>query len=257
VGRETFGGAREPKHELYREALSARLDGEDGPVGRAELDAHLAECPACRQWLDDAATVNRLARTAPAMPAIDVTEAVLPAAPGRWRGRLAMVLRLGLGLIGAAQLVLGVVQISTLEGAEADSTHGGATPGHLWHESAAWNVAVGAAFLWIAARRGRPLGVIPILTVFIGVLVVLSGADVLAGRVDPLRLASHGFVLVGYLIVLALSRPALDLTPPGSRQRPWSTPEPVTPPDSVIPFPQRDQRRRTEPAAQFRHREAA
>jgi predicted anti-sigma-YlaC factor YlaD len=244
----------------YRETLSARLDGEDEPVGPAELDTHLAGCPACRRWLEDAATVNRLARTAPAMTAVDVTEAVLPAAPGRWRGRLAVALRLALGLLGTAQLVLGLLQITTLEGGEGDAMHGavnGASPGHLWHESAAWNVAVGAAFVWIATRRGRPLGIVPILTVFIGVLVVLSGADALAGRVESLRLASHGFVLVGYLIVLALSRPALDLTPPGQRQRVWSTPAVTTLPDSVIPFPQRDQRRRNEPAAMSQHREVA
>jgi predicted anti-sigma-YlaC factor YlaD len=244
-----------------REALSARLDGEDEQVGQAELDAHLAGCPACRQWLEDAATVNRLVRTAPAMAAVDVTEAVLPAAPGRWRGRLAVALRVALGLFGIAQVVLGLLQITTLEGAESDAMHGtavdGATPGHLWHESAAWNVAVGAAFLWIATRRGRPLGIVPILTVFVGVLIVLSGADMLAGRVEPLRLASHIFVLVGYLLVLALSRPALDLTPPGHRQRTWTAPELTTLPDSVIPFPQRDQRDRNEPAAMVRHREAA
>jgi predicted anti-sigma-YlaC factor YlaD len=244
--------------ERYREALSARLDGEDEPVGGAELDAHLAGCPACRQWLEDAATVNRLARTAPAVAGVDVTEAVLPAMPGRWRGRLAVVLRLALGLLGGAQLLLGLLQITSLEGGEADATHGtamdGATPGHLWHESAAWNVAVGAAFLWIAARRGRPLGVIPILTAFIGVLVLLSGADVLAGRVEPLRLASHGFVLVGYLIVLALSRPVLDLTPPGLRQPARSTAVVSLADDTVVAFPQPG---RDQPAAEYRHRAAA
>jgi predicted anti-sigma-YlaC factor YlaD len=237
----------------YREALSARLDGEDEPVGGAELDAHLAGCAACRQWLEDAATVNRLARTAPAMAGVDVTEAVLPAAPGRWRGRLAVVLRLALGLLGGAQLVLGLLQVASLEGSEGDTMHG-ATPGHLWHESAAWNVAVGAAFLWIAARRGRPLGVIPILTAFIGVLVLLSGADVLAGRVEPLRLASHGFVLVGYLIVLALSRPVLDLTPPGIRQPARTSAVVSLPDDTVVPFPQPG---RDQPAAEYRHRAAA
>lgn len=248
--------------ERYRETLSARLDGEDEPVGGAELDVHLAACASCRQWYEDAAAVNRLARTAPVTAGVDVTDAVLAAAPGPWRGRLAVALRLALGTLGVAQLVLALFQISTLEGGQDASMHGtavdGATPGHLWHESVAWNVAVGAAFLWVAARRGRPPGVVPILTAFIATLVILSGADVLAGRVESLRLASHGFVLVGYLIVLALSRPALDLPPPGRSRigRPMRTP--ATPADgTVVPFSQRRRPDRNQPAAQTRNRKAA
>jgi predicted anti-sigma-YlaC factor YlaD len=242
----------------YRGALSARLDGEDEPAGRAALDAHLAGCAACRQWWDDAAAVNRLVRTGPALPGVDVTDAVLPAAPGRWRGRLAVALRLVLGLLGLAQLALGLLQITALNVIGDSVLHGtaadGATPGHLWHESAAWNVAIGGGFLWIAARRGRPLGIVPMLTVFIGALVVLSGADVIAGRVEALRLASHGFVLVGYLIVLLLARPMLDLTPPGHRGRTRPARPTAGRPGTVLPFPRPD---RSQPAAEIRHREAA
>lgn len=243
----------------YREALSAQLDGEDEPVGRAELDAHLAACPSCRQWFDDAATVNRLVRTAPAVAAVDVTEAVLPAAPGPWRGRVALGLRVALGFLGVVQFGLALFQISTLGGAEAETMHGtavdGATPGHLWHESVAWNVGVGAAFLWIAFRRGRPLGVLPILTAFIIALVVLSGADVIAGRVESLRLASHIFVLVGYLIVLALSGATLDLPPPGRRRESRPAPATTTLDDeNIVALPRRD---RSEPAAAVRYREVA
>jgi predicted anti-sigma-YlaC factor YlaD len=186
---------------------------------------------------------------------------VLPAAPGRWRGRLVVGLRVALGVLGVAQLVLGVLQITALTAVEDSVLHhtavDGATPGHLWHESAAWNVAIGGGFLWIAARRSRPIGVVPMLTVFIGALVLLSGADVLAGRVEPLRLASHAFVLVGYLIVLALSRPVLDLTPPDPHGHRWPWPRTrlaAGAPDEVVPFPRRD---RSQPAARYPHREAA
>jgi predicted anti-sigma-YlaC factor YlaD len=245
--------------ELYREALSARLDGEDEPVGRAALDAHLAGCPACRRWWDDAAAVNRLVRTGPVAAGVDVTEAVLPAAPGRWRARVALGLRLALGLLGIAQLVLGVLQITMLRSIEASLLHGtavdGATPGHLWHESAAWNVAIGGAFLWITVRRGPPVGIVPMLTVFIVALAVLSGADVIASLVEPLRLASHGFVLIGYLIVLLLSWPALDLIPPGHRERTRRWWRAGGRSDAVVPFPRPD---RSQPAAQIQqYREAA
>jgi Putative zinc-finger len=44
--------------EQCREALSARLDGEDDPDERAEVDTHLAECDECRRWVDEAAAVT-------------------------------------------------------------------------------------------------------------------------------------------------------------------------------------------------------
>jgi len=52
-----------------RAELSARLDGADDPRVLARVDAHLAGCPACARWLDDAAAVTRLARLGLAVPA--------------------------------------------------------------------------------------------------------------------------------------------------------------------------------------------
>ncbi|QSB14693.1 zf-HC2 domain-containing protein [Natronosporangium hydrolyticum] len=260
--------------EQYREALSARLDGEAEPVPAAATDAHLAGCPACRAWEQSAAAVTRLIRTGPAKAAPDLADRVVSAAPGRWRSRAAVLLRVALGAIGTVQLILGLLQLTTLRPAGESHAHGttvdGATAGHLWHESAAWNVAVGAAFVWVAARRGRPTGIVPILTVFIAMLVVLSAADIWAGRVEPARLASHVFVIAGYLIVLALSRRALDLTPPGSvvgeaGQREAAEPDAPRPAKGegaaqsadgvVIPFPGRPDR--GQPAAEARWPHAA
>jgi hypothetical protein len=56
-----------------REALSARLDGEESGAESGAVDAHLAICVACCRFADDAARVTRLARTAVAIPAPDVT----------------------------------------------------------------------------------------------------------------------------------------------------------------------------------------
>lgn len=203
--------------EECREALSARLDGEDDPVESSAVDAHLADCPDCRDWTETAARVTRLARTSSVGSPITLDDKILAAAPGPGRARIALALRGLLGALGAVQLVLGVVQIT--DGARSQSLHGshilpGVGPGHLWHESAAWNVALGVGFLWIALRRTRPTGLLPTLTMFVGLLTLLSANDVLADRVDLRRLLSHGFVVAGYLIIVALSRPALDPGPP-------------------------------------------
>ena len=198
--------------------LSAQLDGEDDPADRPLVDEHLAGCAGCREWLDQAAAVNRLTRTSLATPMPDLTAAILAAVPERRPPLLSRArLLIALAAVGAVQLILGLSQVGGVAGAHSEHPGLDATPGHLWHESAAWNVAVGAAFLFIALRRTRPSGLVPMLTAFVGMLLLLSVNDLSAGRVDAERLISHGFVLLGYLLVVALSRLSTTPAPPGSR----------------------------------------
>jgi len=228
--------------------LSAQLDGEDDPADRARVDEHLAGCAGCRAWLDRAATVNRLTRTGAVADVPDLTAAILAALPPpaetarparagllrrvaarlsprrltvpRWltRSRLAAALYLGLAAIGAVQLILGLGQVGGGESGEHVHLGVDASTGHLWHESAAWNVAVGAGYLFIALRRNRPTGLVPMLTAFVGMLLLLSVNDLTADRVDGTRLVSHGFVILGYLLIVALSRVAPETArPPGVR----------------------------------------
>jgi predicted anti-sigma-YlaC factor YlaD len=220
--------------ERWRELLSAQLDGEDDPADRPLVDQHLAGCADCRQWLDRAAKVTRLTRTRPVVPAPDLTEAIMAAVPpagprnspaslrkaGARLRRWPAGLYLALAVVGAVQLILGLTQVGG--GAAGGHVHTGldATPGHLWHESAAWNVAVGAGYLFIALRRSRPTGLVPMLTAFVGMLLLLSVNDLSAGRVDGTRLVSHGFVLAGYLLMVTLTR----LTP-GPAEPPGDSPD--------------------------------
>ncbi len=205
--------------ERYREALSARLDGAEEPAEQAAVDAHLADCPACRRWFDDAAAVTRRVRLGAApvgSPGLDVA-ALVEAAPGLFRRRSAGLLRVALGVLGGLQALLGIVQLSAAAGHQHGVSLGAADPGHLWHESAAWNVAVGAGFCWIAIRRATASGIVPMLTVFVLVLVLSSMDDLLADRVGPARLGSHVLLLAGYAVVVLLVRLGMDDTPPGDR----------------------------------------
>jgi predicted anti-sigma-YlaC factor YlaD len=202
--------------------LSAQLDGEDDPALRPLVDEHLAGCAGCRAWLDRAAVVNRLTRTAAVPDVPDLTAAILAAlpeqaAPRRRRVPVAALLHVALAVVGAVQLILGLTQVGG--GASAGHAHNGlgATQGHLWHESAAWNVAIGAGYLFIALRRARPAGLLPMLTAFVGMLLLISVTDLTGGRVDVGRLVGHGFVIAGYLLVVALSRGVGGEMPPGAR----------------------------------------
>jgi predicted anti-sigma-YlaC factor YlaD len=206
--------------EEFREALSARLDGEDDPAERAPTDAHLAGCAACRQWFDAAAKVTRMARTSLVTHEVAVGDEVLAAAPGARRARLGRLVRVALGALGVAQFLLGAAQVGGFAAGRHLHTFG-VGPDHLWHESAAWNVAIGAGFAWIAFSRGPGSGLIPTLTAFVAALSLLTASDVIAGRVHLDRALSHGLILVGYLLVLVLTRlqPARG-GPAGGRRTP-------------------------------------
>ncbi|MFF5233599.1 hypothetical protein [Dactylosporangium sp. NPDC000521] len=116
------------------------------------------------------------------------------------------MLRIILCAVGAGQVALGVMQI-------ASAHTGGAA--HLVHELAAWNVAVGCGFLWIAVpgrrrdadgRRARSVGALPMLTAFMAVLAAGETYDLVTGTVGVAGLLSHGAAFAGYLIVVGLAR---------------------------------------------------
>ncbi|MGC4768553.1 zf-HC2 domain-containing protein [Micromonospora sp. DT44] len=223
--------------EQWREILSAQLDGEETADERAAAQGHLDECATCRAWFATAVAVTRRVRTRLVTDVPDRTDAILAAigdaatagaddAPAsrrsRWRphlpgrGTLVVGLRAALGLLGAVQLVLGLAQVG--KGATAEHLH--ASGQHLWHESAAWNVAVGAGFLFVAVRRSPPAGLLPMLSAFVGTLLLLSVNDLATGSVSGERLVSHGFLVVGYLVTVLLSRPGLRPGGPAPQRQP-------------------------------------
>jgi len=190
-----------------KEALSARLDGEDSEAERSAVDEHVATCPGCHRFADDAARVTRLARTAVATPEPDVIDAVLAAAPRSRRPQLIAAVRVLLGLVGLAQAEVALVGMIGAHSSE----HGGvvlqgASVAHFAHESAAWNLALGVGFLWVAWRSSRPSGMVPTLATFVAVLTVLVVMDAMAGGVDTARLLAHGLVVLGLVLVIALDR---------------------------------------------------
>jgi predicted anti-sigma-YlaC factor YlaD len=222
--------------EDCREAISARLDGEELPDGApgadadAAVDRHLDGCAECRDFAERAAYVTRLARIRPAEPTPDLLPGILaaldadradsssedepvrhPEQQGRVTGaRRAWALggvRIALGLLGIGQVGLAVTGILAATATAAGPSHGsslaGATMVHFSHESAAWNFAIGVAFLWAAGAVPRPgSGLVPVIGAFTGLLAVLSVTDLLAGRVDATRLAGHLVVVAGLLLLL-------------------------------------------------------
>lgn len=191
---------------LFREAISARLDGEPLGMPTAELDGHLDSCPACRAWAAEAATVTRRARLAAAPPVPDLTATVLAALPRELPGVAAAArsrlvdtgLRLALLVVGAAQAGLAWPALSS--GSAAMSA-----PMHMAHETGAWNLGVAAAFLAVAAAPRLAAGALPFLGTFTALLVPVTLADLAAGRVTADRATVHLVLLVGLALVATVA----------------------------------------------------
>ena len=117
-------------------------------------------------------------------------------------------LRALLATAGGLQILLGVAQILGVH--VVDMVNGG----HVSNESAAWNIALGTAFLGVA-RAGRcNAAVLAMLTAFIATLTLLTVTDLLSGRVGPGRLGTHTLLIGGFALVIGLTRNPHPENPP-------------------------------------------
>jgi predicted anti-sigma-YlaC factor YlaD len=190
----------------FREAISARLDGEPLGMPARELDEHLGRCADCTAWAGNAARVTRRARLAPAPPVPDLTAAVLAALPRELPGAgaaararlVGTALRLALLAIAVAQA--GLAWPALTSGAAAMSA-----PIHMAHETGAWNLGVAAAFLAVAAAPRLAAGALPFLGTFAALLVPVTLADLGSGHVHADRAVAHLLLLAGAALVAAVA----------------------------------------------------
>lgn len=188
--------------------MSARLDGEPLGMSPAVLDQHLASCPGCARWAEAAARATRLARLdTRQVPDLSSTIAAQVALPARRVLRRRYALRIALVLAGIAQLGVGVPAV-------VGDSIGMTMSAHAAHEAAAWNIAVGIAFLAAAVVPRRAAGLIPLLSAFLVVLAVLSVRDYETGAVGFARLATHLAAAIGLAVLVLLDRAERAL-PPG------------------------------------------
>jgi predicted anti-sigma-YlaC factor YlaD len=190
----------------FREAISARLDGEPPGMPASALDEHLAACAACRDWAGQAADVTRRARLSPAPPVPDLTATVLAALPRELPGVAAAarsrLMDTGLRL---ALLAVGVAQAGIAWPALASGHAAMSAPLHMAHESGAWNLGLAVAFLAVAAAPRLAAGTLPFLGTFTALLLPVTLADLAAGRVTADRAAVHLLLLAGLALVATVA----------------------------------------------------
>ncbi|MGP4017481.1 zf-HC2 domain-containing protein [Saccharopolyspora sp. 5N708] len=207
----------------YREALSARLDGETTLVPDEQLKDHLAECAECRSWQQRAAELTRAMRVRPVEPTPDLTESVLNAASPLRDRFLRRWPRVLLACVAMCQIALGVSQVLGINNFANHGHHmGDVMTGHLFNESTAWNLALGLGMLWTAWRIRASSGLLPVLAAFLAVLSGFSIHDLINDTVPIGRLLTHGLLVLGLVLLLLMKRDLSRWRPrPGDEQNPY------------------------------------
>jgi predicted anti-sigma-YlaC factor YlaD len=202
--------------EEVRNALSARLDGEDPGAGAEWLDSHLARCAACARWLTRAERVTRAIRlrpvevpdlTAGVLAAVDAdpeVNAALRRRAGVTRGRHD-ILRIAVGAAAVAQLMLALPLLLGGLGMMADP--------HTNREMASCDVALAVGFALAAYRPERARAFVPVAFVLAICLAGTSAHDIANASTALVHEIGHLAAVVQAALLWALGRTTRALEP--------------------------------------------
>src|ERR1700730_9099193 len=182
-----------------REAISARIDGEDPGVPDAALEAHLASCQACRDWQQRAHVLSRRARLGGPFLDRDLSGQVLaaiPPAPARQRKKLA--LRGALLAAGLGQLAITVPLL--VLGHDHD-----AGP-HAAHELGSFDLALAIAFAVGAIRPALSTGLAWTCGAGSAGLAGTAIADLMGGQAIGPDEAQHLIAVAGAVLLIWQAR---------------------------------------------------
>jgi predicted anti-sigma-YlaC factor YlaD len=185
--------------ERFREAISARIDGEDPGLPDGALDAHLEACAECRGWQQRAHVITRRARLGGSFLDHDLTSRVLAAAPAASAGRRRRVTqRAGLAAMTVAQLAITVPLL--LLGHDHDA---GA---HAAHELGSFDLALAIAFAVGAIRPALAAGLAWPCAIAAAGLTGTAVADLIGGQTPGADEAQHLVALAGALLLIWQAR---------------------------------------------------
>ncbi len=193
-----------------REALSARLDGEDPGVPGHLLDAHVDGCPSCRAWSSSALDAARPLRVRPAPTPSDLAPAVLAGLHDHPEVRtpLRRGARVGLVLTALAQLLLTVPALRGGGGHEAL---------HVVREIGVTEAALALGVLAAAWRPWRAAGMLPVVAALAVGLGATSALDLAGGETTPLAEAPHLLALLEVWLLWRLRSTAAAPGAPSGR----------------------------------------
>jgi len=182
-----------------REAISARIDGEDPGVPDGALDVHLAGCEACRGWQQRAHVLTRRARLGGPFLDHDLAGQVLAAAPPA-RRRLRLALRAALLVAALAQLAITVPLLILGHDPDAGT--------HAAHELGSFDLALAIAFAVGAVRPALSAGLAWTCAIAAGGLASTAIADLIGGQTIGADEAQHLIAVAGALLLVWQARTA-------------------------------------------------
>jgi predicted anti-sigma-YlaC factor YlaD len=192
----------------FREALSARLDGEASPVEAHELEAHLGACPACARWVEELSLLHRLVRVRAAEDIPDLTAAILASAPAPAPAPRAVARRAPVERISGARwalFVVGLTQLLLAAPALLLGEDAGATV-HVARELGSFDVALAVGFLVAAWQPARAWGLLPVAAALGLVMAITAGVDLVNGTATTVGEAHHLLDLAGLGLLWVVGR---------------------------------------------------
>ena len=183
--------------ERWREAISARADGEEVAVDERMLDAHLRRCPGCRSFAATAPMAVVGAATAAPPDELPRRIARLTAAADR-----AATWSMVRTLLAVVAVEIIVVSVPPLLGDEQ------ATSPHAARHLGAFAVAYGVGLLVVVARPARSRTMLPVAIVVAAALVIGSVVDLAQRRIPLFDEAAHLPEIVSVVLVWLLAVPS-------------------------------------------------
>jgi predicted anti-sigma-YlaC factor YlaD len=188
--------------DRFREALSARLDGEAPGIDEATIDQHLGSCDACSSWSDELTTLHRMVRVREAEMVPDLSAAILGTAPAPVRrSPLAEVIspaRWALFVVALTQLVLAAPAL--LLGEDTGATV------HVARELGSFDVALAVGLLVAAWQPARAWGLLPVIAALGLVMAGTAVVDVVRGTASGFGEAHHVLDLAGLVLLWLVAR---------------------------------------------------
>jgi predicted anti-sigma-YlaC factor YlaD len=184
----------------WREAVSARLDGEDPGIDPALVDAHLARCPGCRAFASAADDARRTQRVGVAPDVPDLSRRVRKAVAladraSRWSVVRALLVVVAVQIIGFSLPAL-------IFGDEQE------TATHAARHLGAFTAAYGVGLLVVAIRPARARTMLPVAVVLAGALLITAVVDMANGHVPLVGEVQHLPELLSVVLVWLLAVPA-------------------------------------------------
>jgi predicted anti-sigma-YlaC factor YlaD len=185
--------------ERFREAISARIDGEDPGLPDGVLDAHLEACADCRAWQQRAHVATRHARLGGLFPGHDLTPQVLAAVPAAVTGRRRkFTQRAGLAAAAVAQLAITIPLLLLGHDHDAGS--------HAAHELGSFDLALAIAFAVGAVRPALAAGLAWPCAIAAAGLTGTAVVDMIGGQTPGADEAQHLVAVAGALLLIWQAR---------------------------------------------------